>query len=352
MKKNAEAIENLSVKTGKMDDKLDDIMRILQTEAEQRKAVQQTKSPPPSQQLQTGADAAQPSHHIARTGADGPGAASAIPSGNRTPPAASYSASSPRHSGGRVQRYHHPHHPSRAPQARPPPMQAMGGAVEEDVALRLARALQQQLIPEDKGLSHPSNFVFKGHKRVRAGVGELEVEDYTWGFIQMYRKEKDEETREAMLDHIEAVLDDARQKDFYDWRNVRFWSEMVCSKVSDPEDRMTWDSTYDIDKLQNTYAHRPRDSEPGSSRRDKKNKTNASGSTRGQSDNYLPGPPCQPFQAGKCPEPSHHVVDGYRHMHICETCLRFMQKTAYHPGHRCNNRARAPPPRTRGLDTK
>lgn len=77
----------------------------------------------------------------------------------------------------------------------------------------------------------------------------MEVEDYTWGFIQMYRKEKDEETREAMLDHIEAVLDSACQKEVYDWCNIRYWSEMICSKVSDPEDRMTWDSTYDIDKL-------------------------------------------------------------------------------------------------------
>ena len=97
------------------------------------------------------------------------------------------------------------------------------------------------------------------------------------------------------------------------------------------------------------YAHRQKDSEPGASRRDKKSKSNCSGSTHSQTDNYLPSPPCRPFQAGKCPESSHRMVDGYRFMHICETCLRFMQKTAYHPGYKCNNKACMPPPQNAGF---
>ena len=93
VKRNAEAIADLSTKTGKIDNKLDDIMKILQADAVQKKTAHQAQTPPPSQQCQVGADAAPPSQHITRTGADSLGAASANPPGSRIPSAASFSVS-------------------------------------------------------------------------------------------------------------------------------------------------------------------------------------------------------------------------------------------------------------------
>ena len=224
-----------------------------------------------------------------------------------------------------------PTHPYRASSLRDPlgpgpharHLPANLQAFEDDAGLqqRVAHYLTASLAPlHGHGKKvFPHSYVTRGIKRTKTTLGELSLPEYNMGYMRlMNSKEVDSADRSHMYKHLEAVNEDAV---LYDWADVRAWSEECCARVADPDSDLVWSDYYSIDllRLKLSQANRasrqhqemPRDSCTFEGLSDVTTEVKAA----------RPAPPCRHFNAGACTSRSHHVVNGFRYLHICAYCI-------------------------------
>ena len=228
--------------------------------------------------------------------------------------------------------YQHPNHPARADPRTTRAVRLSDLHTDEDVVDKVTRALQYSLEPEDKGKYFAHNFITRGQKRVRATLGELSLPEYVWGFLQLIKTTSDEKTRTAMHEHLENLVDDARQ---YDWPNVRFWSEEVCARVADG--RFAWESLYEIDRLQTRYSHAPSTVQRALEKAGQ-DYMHITDTPLHKNRPAKAGPPCQAYQQGECTERGHHVINGQRYLHVCAYCALTKAAQYTHPEHQCRSK--------------
>ena len=190
------------------------------------------------------------------------------------------------------------------------------------LARTVADALQAAIAPLGTNLNRgkhergfPNYYVTRGPKRTKAQLGECKMPEYLYGFIQMMKNVGSREMWIDMNRHMEQVVTDART---YAWPSVRAWSEEICARVT--EGTLLWSDQYEIDRLQTqiSHAHSASAHQPTSS------ELNNNNILSGVSDAVRlarAAPPCRALQNGVCAEPTHHTLNGYRHLHVCQYCL-------------------------------
>ena len=111
---------------------------------------------------------------------------------------------------------------------------------------------------------------------------------------------------------------------------MRFWSEEVVQQIADGN--LTWEDVYRIDMLRLTLSQQNR-----------KTATESKNEEFQLGEGFLignipqevraakppPPPPCRHFNAGSCNSRTHHLVKGYRYLHICAYCI--YNKCSYLP---------------------
>ena len=204
--------------------------------------------------------------------------------------------------------------------------------LEADAAIqqRVAKALQSALLPEPRSkLTHPHHFIFRGQKRDNTGLAELTVSEYLAGFLEMMELRAPESAEKAyMYHHFSRVLNNART---YEWPSVRHWSEEVCTRIS--EGKLTWRSTYEIDRMELQMAHDRRTVHASEGR-----SASATGNTYDIDPNVLkarPGPPCRAYQTGECTHQGDHVTNRQRSLHVCAYCVYYKCSLFPHPEKEC-----------------
>ena len=195
---------------------------------------------------------------------------------------------------------------------------------------RVAKALQAALLPESRGKqSHPHHFIYRGPKRDKTVLDELTMCEYLAGFLELMElRPAESEEKAFMYQHLSRILKNARN---YDWPSVRSWSEEVCTRIS--EGKLTWQSTYEIDRMELEMAHGRRLA-PGSESK------SAPGSGYGYDVDpsilkARPGPPCRAYQTGQCTHPGDHITNRQRSLHVCAYCIYYKCSLLPHPEKEC-----------------
>lgn len=211
--------------------------------------------------------------------------------------------------------------------------ESMGDVMDNDEIQRrvsnLLSATLNPVEPKDKGKKHFAHtHVVRGKKKHRTGLRELSLPEYNYGMYQVI-KLHDGQTRQAILRHLEALNEDASM---YEWAEVRAWSEEVATRIS--EQRLEWGEETKIEHLRLKMSQTIR----------------LGASTGGMTDNdsdtgtfsmahevqaVKPGPPCRQYNFNACNSPTDHVVNGYRHLHICGFCIYSKCTFNRHPEKDC-----------------
>ena len=222
---------------------------------------------------------------------------------------------------------------------REPPTTVAGLEEEPGLAQRVADAINAAVNPLKSAVKgkhehgFPYVYVTRGPKRVKAQLDECTLAEYTWGFIQMIKNEKDRHIAGDMENHLEQLIYDART---YPWESVRSWSEEVCARVQ--EGSLSWCDYYEIDRLQTRMAHANGQSIGQSSDKKEKPATNMAINLPQAVLSAKPAPPCRAYQMGTCRHPTHHVTNGFRQIHICEFCLTKKVQMLPHSQSQCKSK--------------
>ena len=175
-----------------------------------------------------------------------------------------------------------------------------------------------------KAFAH--SFIAHGIKRSKTTLGDLSIPEYNTGFIRLinFRATKSSD-KPHMFRHLEFINEDAIN---YEWSDVRAWSEEMCALMAEGE--LRWSDEYHLDLFRIKLSQRRRlvpGTQPGEGA-----VVSISRPTRDTTSDicyYLnpdlkaakPGPPCKQFNIGNCPHTGDHVLNGYRHLHVCNHCL-------------------------------
>ena len=166
----------------------------------------------------------------------------------------------------------------------------------------------------------------RGRQKKKTDLGELKLSEYNFGLHQMLKeKALSVVEKRCISKHIVELNFEAMS---YDWDGVRDWSEEVCYQIA--EGNLQWENKYRIDSLKGEIAHR---SPVGAAGSGDEGKNNYSMSAEVKAANHAP--PCRQFNNGTCTFSRDHVVNGYRHLHICSTCIYAKCSFLDHPEKTC-----------------
>ena len=206
---------------------------------------------------------------------------------------------------------------------------------DDDLQHRVTKMLMANLATAPKNnkgkAMYAYNHIFRGDKKVKAEMGELSIAEYNYGFKKMVA-EKGSQPRDKvrMLNHLHEVNQDAMT---YDWRNVRTWSEGVCKSIEDKD--YGWKDQYTIDR------ERQRVSQKGNADGVAQTNSTTSYKLSPEVEKAMESPPCRQYNMGSCSFSGDHVMNGYRHLHICSTCIYRRCTFEKHPECTCSIKQQA-----------
>ena len=175
------------------------------------------------------------------------------------------------------------------------------------------------------------NFIFRGEKKEKVGLAELSIAEYNVGFSKLIaQKHFKPEDRIRMVKHINQVNEDATT---YDWGSVRTWSEGICKAIADRD--LKWKDQYAIDRERQRVSQRG--SATGGSAGASGGKTCHSLTAELRAANRAP--PCRQYNQGSCQFKGDHVLNGFRHLHVCATCIFRHCEYEFHPEYTCSVKA-------------
>ena len=177
------------------------------------------------------------------------------------------------------------------------------------------------------------SFVKRGTRRARTTLGDLSLAEYNTGFIKLLNSNNVSPVdRPFMFTHLSHINEDAST---YEWDDVRYWSEEVCALVA--EGNMSWDDRYNIDLMRLKFSQKNRKPREGvdATPRDRVGGDQFSIEMTAEVRAAKPAPPCRAFNSGSCTSKTHHVSNGFRHLHICAFCMYHKCAPLPHPEKEC-----------------
>ena len=223
--------------------------------------------------------------------------------------------------------------------AAPKPTHAMTSAeADPDIDDQVRTILEStvgHLAVKGKKKGFPHTYVYRGDKKERTNLGELNISEYCWGLMRVIEDQSlPAEDKPFLVAHLDAILEDSRE---FPWKNVRRWSEEIFSLVSEKRIKGGWSNENRIEMLRMSISRRygqgPSNSQASL---DETKKGSQTAKTSGQPQEHLRGgPPCKDFNNTSCSLQSCHMVDSVRRPHICNYCLINLSSIHTHAEKEC-----------------
>ena len=177
------------------------------------------------------------------------------------------------------------------------------------------------------------SFIKRGNKRARTTLGDLSLAEYNTGFIKLMNSNNvSQSDRPHMFTHLAHINEDAAA---YEWQDVRYWSEEVCALVA--EGTISWDDRYTVDSMRLKFSQKNRKvgGTADQATRDGDRLDHFHVDMTSEVRAAKPAPPCRSFNNGTCTSKTHHVSNGFRHLHVCAFCIYHKCSPLPHPEKEC-----------------
>ena len=194
-----------------------------------------------------------------------------------------------------------------------------------DPKLKSQRGGQVEVLVKNH-IKWPHEYVLAGSNKERVTYDELTMGQWVAGFCRTMRDESDKNCKEAMLNYLISLLDDAND---FTWSAAKTCHAVLlcCMEQGEIKD---FTQTEAVDRVRRAHAQRhvPQNNKnhnKNSSRRDKNVKSM----------------PCQFFNQGTCTHNSTHETRGALYRHICSSCFTRNTKTFPHSEVDCKSKQKA-----------
>lgn len=168
-----------------------------------------------------------------------------------------------------------------------------------------------------KVVDWPHFHVYRGPGRKPAEFDDLSSPEFTYGHVCVMKEVGDQKEKDAMLDHLQALMADSTE---YGWPAARNFHGVLLQLLE--QQRFTWGQ--DTTKIREQYL------KTASSKPDSKPEISGIGASAGGKRF------CAPYQSGKCTEreTEHESSWGTVH-HICAFCCKKAGRACNHPESKC-----------------
>ena len=141
-----------------------------------------------------------------------------------------------------------------------------------------------------------------GNNKSRLSYDNLNWTQWVSGFAMIAREEQNTATKNAMLDYLSELMEDAND---FSWQSAKASHAVLLCRME--EGKVEWGETSKIDRI--SRAHAQRLPSQGTS----------TAPTRFKSD--LKPVVCKFYQKGTCQQQKNHETGGIFYRHICATCF-------------------------------
>ena len=197
---------------------------------------------------------------------------------------------------------------------------------EDDIKAIIESTANRLKFQNGKQKNYPHEHVTRGEKQHNTTLGELSISEYGWGLFQIVKDVANTtHDKNALLKHLEEVLDDARD---HDWSEVRRWSETVITKVVEDKIPGGWSNDTQIQLMRVSISQsRPR------------NLANKQRQLQKGPQNVRDGKICAAYNEGKCDKTHGHGFGAERMLHFCDYCNASFGGTFRHPETECRKKS-------------
>ena len=170
----------------------------------------------------------------------------------------------------------------------------------------------------------PHEFVLTGVNKERISYDQLSVTQWMAGFGRTVLEESDVEMKNAMIDYMVALMDDATD---FSWSTAKASHAVLLCRMEQGEVRDYKDHSK-IERIRRANAQKHVVSQPtqfqSHSKKMAKTKTM----------------PCMYYNQGTCMHTKTHETRGVTYRHICATCFSNLSKAFPHTQVECKNKSR------------
>ena len=153
-----------------------------------------------------------------------------------------------------------------------------------------------------KQVAWPQNFILGGNNKSRVSYDSLNLCQWVSGFAMMAREEVNMDKKNAMLDYLGELMEDAND---FSWQSAKSAHAVLLCRME--EGKVEWTDTSKIDRIRRAHAQRPYTQNFG-------NNNSKQGKIEGKSNI------CRFYQRGMCQNQRDHETGGFFYRHICATC--------------------------------
>ena len=169
----------------------------------------------------------------------------------------------------------------------------------------------------------PHEYVLAGSNKERVTYDQLTMGQWVAGFCRNMRDESDKNCKEAMLNYLISLLDDAND---FSWSAAKACHAVLLCRMEQGEIK-DFTQTEATDRVRRAHAQR---------HVAQSNQIYNKNANRREKN--LKSMPCQFFNQGTCTHNSIHETRGVLYRHICSSCFTKNGKTFPHSEAECKNK--------------
>ena len=191
-----------------------------------------------------------------------------------------------------------------------------------DPKLKSQRGGQVEVLVKNR-VKWPHEYVLAGNNKERVTYDQLSMGQWVAGFCRTMRDESDKNCKEAMLNYLISLLDDAND---FSWSAAKACQAVLLCRMEQGEIK-DFTQTEAIDRVRRAHAQR-----------------HVTQSSQNQSKNFsrrdknVKSMPCQFFNQGTCMHTSTHKTRGVLYRHVCSSCHTRSGKAFPHSEVECKNK--------------
>ena len=152
-----------------------------------------------------------------------------------------------------------------------------------------------------KQVPWPQNFILGGSNKSRMSYDNLSWCQWVSGFAMIAREENNLEVKNAMLDYLSEIMEDAND---FSWQSAKASHAVLLCRME--EGKVDWADTPKIDRIRRAHAQRAPPQNLASSNKSK---------------SELKTMVCRFYQRGTCQKDKDHETGQIFYKHVCATCF-------------------------------
>ena len=152
-----------------------------------------------------------------------------------------------------------------------------------------------------KQVPWPQNFVLGGNNKSRMSYDNLSWCQWVSGFAMIAREETNIQTKNAMLDYLSEIMEDAND---FSWQSAKASHAVLLCRME--EGKVDWSETSKIDRIRRAHAQRAPPQNLASTNKPK---------------SELKTMVCRFYQRGTCQKDKDHETGQIFYKHVCATCF-------------------------------